>query len=474
MEKIKFGTDGWRGIIADDFNFYNTAIVFQAVADYVTHNYKRDKIIAIGYDTRFLAERFASQASEILAANGIDVILSESFIPTPVVSFAVKLFKAAGAIMITASHNPYCFNGIKFKGDYGGSAFPEITREIEGFLETNPPKFIPAQDGLSPGKIKIMNLFPHYAEHVKSFITWKTKNVRKIKIVFDSMYGTATNLLGQLIPGNIADIIFINQKRDPYFGGNLPEPLPPNIDSLSEKVTMEKADIGFATDGDSDRLGVVDSRGRFITPHQVLALLTLHLYRNRGWCGEVVKTFSTSLLVDRVCEGLGLKLHVTPIGFKHICQLMLERDILIGGEESGGLGVKNHIPERDGFLTAMLLVEMMITENKSIDMLIDKMENEFGKFFYLRKDYHIDINKGIEMVSRISPDFPGTFAGCKVVALDDLDGKKLILEDSSWILFRQSGTEPVLRIYTEAISQERIDELHQEAINLARRMGYEF
>lgn len=450
MYKVSFGTDGWRGVIARDFTFANVKAVIQAISSYAKK--RGDGPLVIGYDTRFFSDRYAMITAEVIRGNGIPAILSDRPVSTPVLSYSVKHFSASGGVMITASHNPYYFNGIKYKAEYGGSAYPAITSEIEALIGKEIPRS-------SMDKPVMENLLPFYKEHILSLVDVKRIKDSGISVVFDPMYGTAGGLLEELLSGGSCRVRTIHKQKDPCFGGLHPEPLGENLDELRDEVLKRKASIGLATDGDADRLGVIDSSGRFVEPHKIFGLLLLHLIRNRGWKGDIVKTISTTLLIDRIADKLRLKVHETPVGFKHICELMLKGDILIGGEESGGIGIKNHIPERDGILAGLLLLEMMSVEKKTLSELLSSMAGEFGEFHYRRLDYGLLPDEGRAIVRMLKDSQPDTVAGRRILDTKSYDGLKFILEGNSWILFRPSGTEPVLRLYVEAPSIMEVDQI---------------
>jgi len=359
MEKIKFGTDGWRGIISEDFTFENVKIVSQAMAEYLKEKEIGKREIIIGYDARFLSQEYAQLVASVLAGNGVRVILSDRIQPVTCVCFAIKNRKAAGGIMITASHNPFKYNGIKFKGDYAGSADEDTTKRIEGFLYKNKPKEMDFEEGEKKGLIQTVDLTPSYLQFLKSFVNLEAIKEASLKVVVDSMHGAGTDYTAQVLKGGKCRVITIRGEENPSFGGVNPEPITQNLKALVDKIKEEKADVGLATDGDGDRLGVMDSEGNFVNPHQVLSLLTLHLIESRGWPGGIVKTISTTSLLNKIAEKHKRKIYKTPVGFKYICELMLKEDILIGGEESGGIGVKNHVPDRDGLLSGLLLLEML-------------------------------------------------------------------------------------------------------------------
>jgi alpha-D-glucose phosphate-specific phosphoglucomutase len=454
--KIKFGTDGWRGVIADTFTFENVRIVSQAVADYLTSKKLAKRGIAIGYDCRFMSERFAEIAAEVFAGNGIKVFLTTEAIPTPMLSFIVPHKKLAGGVMLTASHNPPRFNGFKFKPDFGGSATDEITNDIEGFLGANQPQTISFDEARKKGFIEIEDFSTDYFEHCWYFLERDWVGKSELKIVYDAMHGSGKHFMAEFLKATNYDVITIAGERNPYFGGRDPEPIIRNFAPLVETVKAEKADIGLGTDGDADRIGAVNMFGESINPHQVFALLTLHLIRNRGWSGDIVKTISSTQLITKIAEKYERNVYITPVGFKYICDLMRQHDILIGGEESGGIGFKNHIPERDGILAGVLLLELMEAEGKPIHEIFADVEEEFGVFRYHRVDAHTTMEIKNNAVPKLQQNPPTEIIGLKVNKIDDFDGIKFYLEDDSWLLIRPSGTEPVLRIYVESHTDEEV------------------
>lgn len=458
---LRFGTDGWRGVFAEDFTFANLEVVTQAVADTLEKVYGPGRSVVVGYDTRFRSEGFALRAAEVLAGNGFTVFLSSRAVPTPVVSYAVTALGAAAGVVVTASHNPYQFNGLKVKAHYGGSVTPEFTQAVEEVLGRRPPMRLSAAEG--GGRISERDIFEPYRVHLAGSLLPLIRPLRPHALVFDPMHGACAGLLEPLLPEGWGEVHTIHSTRDPMFGGLHPEPIPPHLDPLAREVLRRGADLGIATDGDGDRVGAVSPHGTYVSPHQVFALLIQHLVRNRGLRGEVAKSFAMGVQGDRVAQALGLPLHVTPVGFKHLCHLMLTRDILIAGEESGGIGIKGHIPERDGLLTGLLLLEMMTVEGKGLDELVRRLEAEVGRFFYRRTDYPLPASIGRVVIERLRSAPPDRFAGLRVCGVDHTDGPKLLLEDGGWILFRASGTEPLFRVYAEASRQEALDALHGEA-----------
>jgi alpha-D-glucose phosphate-specific phosphoglucomutase len=464
---ISFGTDGWRGIIADDFTFENVRIVTQAICDYVLNKDRRPEAgerkatLVIGYDTRFLSDKFAREAACVAAANGINVLLAESFVPTPAVSYAVVDLKTDGAIMLTASHNPYRYNGLKFKAPYGGSATPEITNEIERQLEKNctdgrQPNLMTYDEALAGGAIRLFDPKTLYLKRISEIVDTDIIKRNGQGAVVDPMFGAGRGYLSEFLRSAGCDVLEIHDWADPYFGGGNPEPLGQNLADLIDEVTGKWL-LGIALDGDADRLGAIDQSGAFINSHMIFSLLLKYLHEEKGLSGDVVKTVSTTGMIDLLSAEYGLTVHETPIGFKYICDHMLAGDVLIGGEESGGIGVKGHIPERDGILMGALLVEMVNFYGKTLMELWADLENRHGKFCYDRVDIEIDP----ERRNRISKFFnnyePSVLNGITVTRFDSRDGFKFYLNDGSWLMIRPSGTEAVVRVYSEAASGTRVD-----------------
>jgi phosphomannomutase len=449
---IKFGTDGWRAIIADTFTFENVRFAAQATADYFKTLGATDRGIFIGYDVRFLSPQFALAAAQVFAGNGFRVVLMDRPYPTPYVSFEVRRRGCAGGIVITASHNPPLFNGFKVKAGFGGSATPAMTAEIESRLGKT------AVQSSEQG-IEIAEPDHYYKDHLKSLLDWDRIASSKLKIVVDSMHGAGGTLLEDLLAGTSCSVRTIRGNPDPLFGGINPEPMMPQLEPLAEAVRKTQSDIGLATDGDADRLGIVDETGEFVNTLLTLSLLLIHVYRNKGWRGAVARTYSQSLLVPRIAASFGLKLYERPIGFKSIAELMLENEILIGGEESGGIGLSRHLPERDGIFINLLMLDLLATTGKTCTQLIQDMWKEFGEFHYDRRDLHVPIAAGQAVVEKWQTDAPATLAGRRVQEIGKLDGSKVFLEKDSWILFRQSGTEPVLRVYCEAPTKSGVQEI---------------
>lgn len=469
MTRIRFGTDGWRGVIAEEFTEANAALVIQAIADTLRSEPEEGPVV-VGYDTRFASDRFANLAAEILAGNGYRVLISERAVPTPVVAYAVKALRARAGVVITASHNPAKFNGIKLKAPFGGSAPESLTAKIEAAIGRNPIRRMAREEALRSGLVEPTDLVPSYVDAIKKLLDGNVKPPRPLHLIYDRLYGAGDGILNRLCPPEWARIETIHDKADPLFGGLQPEPIPPYLDDLVREVIARKAEIGLATDGDGDRLGAVTPSGRVLSPHQLFPLLLHHLYRNRGWRGEVVKGFAIGVQVDRLAAGLGCPLTVVPVGFKHIAQLMLTRDILIGGEESGGFGIKGYLPERDGLLAGLLLTELAVVEGKGVDRLLTELEAEVGCFVYRREDSALHPDEGRRLTAELDRRPPERLGGESVVKVENLDGRKFWLPSGAWCMIRPSGTEPVLRVYVEAPSEAGVEAIHADARRLVRTL----
>ena len=456
--EIKFGTDGWRAIIAREFTFANVERVAQAYADFLTRETggATTPFVVIGFDRRFLSEKFAARAAEVMVANGFRIALFTDAQPTPLISWAVKDLGATGGVMITASHNPPNFNGFKIKASWGGSAPPETTHEVEKLVDATLPKRTSVTDD---GHQQLEPSVTRYREQIASYIDLERLKSANGKVIVDPMHGSAGGWVESFLSGGTLAVETIRDFRDPLFAGVNPEPIDQNLGPLKERVVETGALVGLATDGDADRVGAVDERGRTMTMHDVVPLLLLHLARARKMRGAVVVTVSQSVLTKRIAEAMGLKIYETPIGFKYIAELMLKEDILLGAEESGGIGVKGHIPERDGVLNSLLFLEAIVTAGKPPSEMLADLHREFGEFHFGRRDLHLPVSRGQALVTRLSQNPPASFAGFKVTKVETMDGAKLIFDDESWLLFRQSGTEPMLRIYSEATSVEKMNTL---------------
>jgi phosphomannomutase len=477
---IKFGTDGWRAIIADTFTFENVRHAAQATADYFKTVNGPERALFIGYDVRFLSRKFAQIAGEVFVENGFRVVLMDRPYPTPYVSFEVRRRAFVGGVVITASHNPPEFNGFKVKAHFGGSATPSITAQIEAKLRGGDrgthPEF-PQEFGVRPSIssrppiVETVGPEKHYFEHLKSLLDWDRISKSKLKIVVDSMHGCGGFILQEMLSNTSCSVQTIRGNPDPLFGGINPEPMMPQLEPLAEAVRKSGSHIGLATDGDADRLGIVDETGEYVNTLQTLSLLLLHVYRNKGWRGAVARTYSQSLLIPRIASSFGLMLYELPIGFKNIGELMLKNEILIGGEESGGIGLSRHLPERDGIFINLLMLDLLAASGKSCTELIRDMWKEFGEFHFDRRDLHVPIETGLAAVAKWNSDPPTTFAGRKVSEIGKLDGSKVFLEKDSWILFRQSGTEPLLRVYCEAPTKAAVKEIMSAGLRFVEQFG---
>ncbi len=456
LAPIRFGTDGWRAVIAQDFTFANVERVAQAYASYLTEQTTTlgANLVVVGYDRRFLSDKFARRSCEVLIGNGLRVALFPHDTPTPLVSWAVKVLQAIGGVVITASHNPCEFNGFKIKAPWGGSATPETTIEVERLVDNSPPT---RGELLVDGRELLAPAVESYRQQIESYIDLERLRTAIGTVVIDPMHGTGGRWVEGFLSGGTLMVDTIRANRDPLFGGINPEPIDRNLAALKQRVVDAQAFLGLATDGDADRVGAVDESGRTMTMHDVVPLLLLHLARQREMTGGVVRTFSQSILTKRIAAAHGLKLYETAIGFKYIADLMLNEDILIGAEESGGIGVKGHIPERDGILNSLLFLEAVITAGKPPSEMLQDLHREFGEFYFGRRDLHVEVAAGAVLVSRLAFDPPAKFGGDTVVNVETLDGTKLEFADESWLLFRQSGTEPVLRIYCEATSIQKME-----------------
>ena len=470
--QIKFGTDGWRARIADDFTYETVGIVSQALADYlIEQNPVGKNAVVVGYDRRFASDLFAQRVAEVLAGNEIVVDLYAHDVPTPQVSFEVKRRKLDGGVVITASHNPPDFNGFKFKAPYGGAATPAITNEIEKRVGQTPPKRMLLEEAKRHGLCQVITPSPDYRHHIENFVAIDELKRAEGLIIVDPMHGTGGRWIETLLFGGQLRVETIRAKRDPLFGGVLPEPMPWSLELTAKTVRERGALMALVTDGDADRVGALDENGEYINTHQILMILLLHLVRNRGWKGSVVRTFSQSVIVKRIAESYGFRLFETPVGFKHIGEIMLDpaNDFLIGGEESGGIGVRGHVPERDGILNSLLLLEAVLAAGKKPSQIVRDIWREFGEFHFERRDLHIPMESGLQLLEELRSRTPDRLAGYPVTGIATLDGVKLLFEDESWILFRQSGTEPLLRIYCEATTVEKMTALMDDGEKLARR-----
>lgn len=458
MAKIKFGTDGWRAIISDDFTFDNVAIVAQAVAGFIKSKKKgvyRKRKVAVGYDTRFLSDKYAETVSRVLAANGIRVILSDRPCPTPSLSFYIKKNALTGGVMVTASHNPPEYNGIKYKGYFGGSAGDDIIDAIEKRLYKNAVKLLPLEKAVREGKITRKDLITGQLAFIKKYADMKKLKKARLRVLVDSMNGTGGKYLGDILKATSIKVDYMNAEMNPGFNGRAPEPNERHLGELMKRVRRSGYDLGVATDGDADRVAIVDGKGKILTGHKVMTLLLLHLLMNRKMRGGVVQTVCGTGLINKICKEYGLKAHETEVGFKYICELMTKKNVLLGGEETGGVGFKNYIPERDGFLSALLIMEMVVAMKKPLEDILKWVDRKYGKYVYMREDVVFSASKRKKLVNGIKKKPLKKVLDKNVVKINDADGFKFICEDGTWLLLRLSGTEPKLRIYSETFSRKK-------------------
>src|ERR1700677_4018098 len=471
-QEIKFGTDGWRAIIADDFTFDNVRRVAGAIASYVLKYEDSQHGVFVGYDTRFASQSAARIVAETIAAAGISVKLANDYTPTPAVSYAVKIHSAAGGVIVTSSHNPWNWNGIKFKGKFGGSATPAIMKRVEEELRAG------TMTQGAKASIEEVDLKAPYVAAVCRFADMDLIGKAKFKIAIDSMYGSGRGILAGVFRERGVQFVAIRQEVNPLFPGINPEPIEPHIALLQKTVLAEKCDAGLATDGDADRIGAVAEDGSFVDSHKIFCVLLRWLLERKKWPGDVVRAFNTTRMLDRIAAKYGRKLYETPIGFKYTADLMMEHDILIGGEESGGIGYSRFLPERDGVLNCLLLANVMAEEGKPLGQLVADLQREFGPHFYGRRDLHIPEEIKQNAIQRARVESTQSLGRYRVVKKENLDGIKFFLDAptdgngaEAWILFRASGTEPLLRAYAEAASPELVNEILTAAESFVKSGG---
>ena len=453
MTAIKFGTDGWRGIIAEDFTFANARTVAQAIARFVVRGEDARKGVIVGYDHRYASDTVARHVAEVFSSTGTPVWLADRPCPTPAISLLVRERTAAGGVVVTASHNPYQWNGIKYKASYGSSALPSIVAQIENelqFVESSHVAPLPPRGEL----IQLLDPRKPYLDALDTLVDWERIRKSNFRFAFDAMHGSAAGLLPELFRRHGIACDEIRGTREPRFGGAHPEPIEPHIAPLQSAVISGKYDAGFAADGDGDRIGAVDRSGAFVNPHQIFALLVWHLAGMRNLPGDIAKTFSVTKLIDKLATKLGRKLHEVPIGFKYICELMLEQNILIGGEESGGIGTSLYLPERDAAVSALLLAELMSWHGKHLGELLDGLHKEFGEHHYGRMDLDVTPTQKEKAVAWFSDGAARKILRWPVVRREMMDGIKLYLGEIGWVLVRASGTENLLRVYSETSRQD--------------------
>src|SRR5271168_4248548 len=469
MASIQFGTDGWRGIIGEDFTFANARIVAQAIARYAVRNEDARKGLLIGYDHRFASDRVAADVAEVISSTGTPVFLATAPCPTPAISLLVRQREAAGGLMITASHNPYQWNGIKYKASYGSSALPSIVSQIEKelvWVQENPVAPLPPRKNL----IQPLETRAPYLDTLEKLIDWQRLRDAKFRFVSDVMHGSAAGLLRELFTRNGVVCDEIRGTRDPRFAGVNPEPIEPHIAALRQAVLAGKYDAGFCADGDGDRIGAIDRDGSFVNPHQIFALLVWHLAGTRNLPGDIAKTFSVTKLIDKLSTKFHRKLHEVPIGFKYICELMLEQNILIGGEESGGIGTSLYLPERDATVSALFLAELMAWHGKSLGQLLAALHAEFGEYHYGRVDLDVQPAQKEKAVAHFSSNQTTQLGHWRISRRENMDGIKVYLDDLGWVMVRASGTENLLRVYSETSRRDITQQVLAAVTKLVRGM----
>ncbi|RUA18007.1 MAG: phosphoglucomutase/phosphomannomutase family protein [Clostridia bacterium] len=469
---IRFGTDGWRAVISEEFTFSNVRLVSQAIADMFRATQNGSQLLfVVGYDTRFLSDRYAKTVAGVLAANGIRVLLTERFAATPAVSYAIVKHGAAGGVMITASHNPPRYNGLKLKASYGGSASPEASRHVEEVLQENArrgrqPQQLSLDEGVRQGMITLFDPYDDYARHIRSLVDMDAIGRSGLPIAIDAMYGAGIGFTDRILREAGIEPVTLHHEMNPGFGGLHPEPIGKHLQLLSETMAGSDLMLGLATDGDADRIGAVGPDGVFIDPHCIMAL-TLDYLIQKGQRGMVVKTVSTTQMLNLLGEEHGLDIVETPVGFNHISDLMLANDVLIGGEESGGISIKGHIPEGDGVLMGLLLAELVAKQGGDVTALLKQLMDRIGHFSYARHDYKTRPFSKSELVKQLTVAAPDALAGIPVAELNTRDGVKYLLQNGDWLLIRPSGTEPVLRVYAEAHTPEVVEQLLSDGGRLA-------
>lgn len=471
---ITFGTSGWRGLIARDFTFDNVRLATQGIALYLRAEldnpqsslHGRKPVVIVGYDTRFLGREFSLAAAEVLRHSGIEPLLCDRDTPTPVISYSIRHRKALGGINMTASHNPAEYQGLKFSTSNGAPATPEVTKQVEA----NIVRLVQEQWGMKPLPVgtftcKTFDPQPAYFKQIRKLVNFNTIRKARLKVAVELMYGTGRGYLDTLLEEAGAKVTRFHDEINPLFGGHHPEPNEEGMREASRFVRSGKAQIGLGLDGDADRFGIVDKDGTWLTPNQILALTLYHLKKNRGWTGAVVRSVPTSHQVDAVAHLLGVKVHETPVGFKYIGALMESEPIIVGGEESGGLSVKGHVPEKDGILACLLMAELVAREKKSLGQILKELEKKTGEFYTDRINVKIPAEKKEELLRKLSGGLEaiGPF---KVEQFITLDGYKFLLPKGEWVAFRASGTEPLIRCYIEARTLAHLEKLRAECHKL--------
>jgi alpha-D-glucose phosphate-specific phosphoglucomutase len=465
MIPIRFGTAGWRAIIAQEFTFPNVRIVAQSIADYLKSEKLHHKQLVLGYDTRFHSENFARTVAEVLAANGIQILFCEKDAPTPAIALQILKKKTAGSVNITASHNPAEYNGIKFSTSWGGPALPEVTKYIEERCvvhqhETKPIARMSLADARKKKLVIDFNPREEYLKHIRGLIDFKVLKKAKLNVICDVLYGTGKDYLDTLFEESGCKVTALHNWRDVLFGGHHPEPAAENLGEMMALMKKKKADLGVGTDGDSDRFGIVDSDGSFLTPNEILPLVLDHLVRTRGWKGVTARSVMTSHFLDAVAKMHGIEVREVPVGFKYIAEVMVKDNFVMGGEESGGLTIKGHIPEKDGILACLLMAEVRAAARKPLRQCLKDLQKKVGAEFYTeRVNFHLAPEKMDALKERLANHPPTNIGDFSVRRIVDIDGTKFILKDQSWLGIRLSGTEPLVRLYAESDSPKKLAQI---------------
>ncbi len=459
---VKFGTDGWRAVISEEFTFANLRLVAQAIADFVLEEDSSDPSVVIGFDTRFLSDRYAAEVACVMAANDIRALLARADTPTPAISYAVANRNATAGVMITASHNPPRYNGVKLKASYGGSASPEQHRRVEGFLENNEnagrePRLMTLEDAIRADKIVKFDPAWAYYEHLGTLVDLDIIHAGELRVVHDSMYGAGRRTISEMLMRTRTDVLNLRDEMNPGFGGVHPEPIAKHLSLLASVMQNSNRHAGLATDGDADRIGAVDARGQFVDPHRIFGLILRYLLEKRGLRGRVVRSVSTTRMIDRIAADFGLEVMETPVGFNHISDLMIADNVVMGGEESGGMSIHGHIPEGDGVLMGLLLLEVLAEAHKPLHVMVDELLATYGPAQYARTDLKLSrpVVKAA-LTRKLVETAPDRISEVEIEEVRTSDGIKYYLADGSWLLIRPSGTEPVLRVYAEAPNDERV------------------
>jgi alpha-D-glucose phosphate-specific phosphoglucomutase len=471
-DKIVFGTDGWRAVIADDYTFANVRVCAQAVADELKRD-RPERGCVIAYDNRFQSENFAATTGQVMAANGIKAIVTDRATPTPVLSFSILDRKTAGGVIITASHNPATYNGFKVRADYGGAADPDMLTRIEANIARiqggGDVKTLAQAAAAQKGLFELYDAGPAYEEHARRLVDTGAIRSTGLKIVHDAMYGAGAGWIERFVGGGATRIIGVHQERNPAFPGINPEPITKNLADMLETTRRGGADLGIATDGDADRLGLCDENGQFIDQLRAMSLMALYLLEVRGQRGPIVKTVTTSFMLDRLGELYGVPVHEVGVGFKYVAPKMIETDAIIGGEESGGYAFKGHVPERDGILAGLFMADMMVKLGKRPSELIELLFSKVGPHFYDRVDAQFPGDRRQQIVARLEQARPDQVAGEKVERTQRTDdgGLKWVTDKGSWLMIRFSGTEPIMRFYTETSDQQKVRRILEAGQELA-------